>query len=559
MAKYKTEVEAPPVPHMFFEVGDVVETPSGKVFRHYGQGRWAQENYVSFETSPGGGNRKRGTVVTTGNGFSGLPAGRLQELLSWVKPVHLPILDPAQFVGMTPITSGAMTISHVAGAGDFSYGAVRLATSGAVTNLSALLPITDKPAGTFDGLHKAAATVHVRLKCSDWSKITRLYVSFCQNGGSTDRQLLSIVGDPKTVFGGTDPLFADRWNGVYRTVVVPAAKAIKVGAPANWGEASRYLDSITGVFFTVTSTAAVTIDIDRIYSPDWPVGVVVPIFDGWYDTAREFAISEFLPRGWGCGGSVVSGIPTGESPGESHLRELADCGFDVYAHGHDLAAELPAPIGAGTTADGFAKILARQSMLTRRLNGNTTGAMWHQWYQNSSGYNGTDMAGVLKRFGINACRHPCSDAEFGYDPYRSDYVASTNSVIGWWAWVPQQGRFNRPSIAAYNNVAVGADYAATGLSGTSRTLMQIVDHVAQSGLPVHAYNHRIVESPTTGNVTPKFARDWVAHMDELEKQGKILVLNPTTLEQLTYWRPGETFMRWDGEWVYRHDPSKIAF
>lgn len=55
MAKYKTEVEAPPVPHMFFEVGDVVETPSGKVFRHYGQGKWDQENYVSFETSPGGG------------------------------------------------------------------------------------------------------------------------------------------------------------------------------------------------------------------------------------------------------------------------------------------------------------------------------------------------------------------------------------------------------------------------------------------------------------------------------------------------------------------------
>lgn len=54
MAKYKTEVEAPPVPHMFFEVGDVVETPSGKVFRHYGQGKWDQENYVSFETSPGG-------------------------------------------------------------------------------------------------------------------------------------------------------------------------------------------------------------------------------------------------------------------------------------------------------------------------------------------------------------------------------------------------------------------------------------------------------------------------------------------------------------------------
>ena len=59
---------------------------------------------VTAVTGPGGGNIKRGTVVTTGNGVSGLPAGRLHELLSWVKPVHLPILDPAQFVGMTPIT-----------------------------------------------------------------------------------------------------------------------------------------------------------------------------------------------------------------------------------------------------------------------------------------------------------------------------------------------------------------------------------------------------------------------------------------------------------------------
>lgn len=85
MAKYKTEVEAPPVPHMFFEVGDVVETPSGKVFRHYGQGRWAQENYVSFETSPGGVVRLAAGEhdPLAGNGLDVAPPGCGTVLIDW--------------------------------------------------------------------------------------------------------------------------------------------------------------------------------------------------------------------------------------------------------------------------------------------------------------------------------------------------------------------------------------------------------------------------------------------------------------------------------------------
>ncbi|WP_415258883.1 hypothetical protein, partial [Thauera phenylacetica] len=80
---------------------------------------------MEYEMGPGWGLRKRGIVVTTGNGVSGLPADRLQELLSWVKPVHLPILDPAQFVGMTPITTTDMSITHEPGAGDYSADAIR--------------------------------------------------------------------------------------------------------------------------------------------------------------------------------------------------------------------------------------------------------------------------------------------------------------------------------------------------------------------------------------------------------------------------------------------------
>ena len=97
MAKYKTEVEAPPVPHMFFEVGDVVETPSGKVFRHYGQGKWAQENYVSFETSPGGvvefvaGSERMIHVAVVQQGIGAeLPARPTAEIVHWYAHDYLP-------------------------------------------------------------------------------------------------------------------------------------------------------------------------------------------------------------------------------------------------------------------------------------------------------------------------------------------------------------------------------------------------------------------------------------------------------------------------------------
>lgn len=77
--------------------------------------------------------------------------------------------------------------------------------------------------------------------------------------------------------------------------------------------------------------------------------------------------------------------------------------------------------------------------------------------------------------------------------------------------------------------------------------------------PVTMYTHAITESPSVFDSTPRAAAGWIAHMESEERAGNLLILNPTTLEYLTFWRPGETFMRWDGEWAYRHDPTRIAF
>lgn len=511
-------------------------------------------------TSPGGGIPKRGTVVTTGNGVSGLPAGRLQELLSWLKPVHLPILDPAQFIGMTPVVMNNVTVSHAPGAGDYSDGAIRVSTAAAETNKSALLPLPVRiEKGVKDRPVRAAGAVHIRLKCADWSQVTRLYISLCQNDGFANRRFAVVIGDPKSRHGTTNPAFSGRWNAQYRTIALPSSSFSASGAPTQWGYGGRYFEGITGVFFTLTTTAAVTIDIDRIYSPDWPVGIVTPIFDGWYQSGREMVMREFLPRGWGAGGSQNAVEAGGIYPGYADLRQMSDLGFDVFAHGHDVdGSGNPIGMTTGVTAARYAQVLSQQRAALAGAGVSPDGMRWHQWLQNTSSNAGFDMAGLLKRQGIDACRRPCSDGEWGIDPYDTTY---TQDIL--WSddatWLPMAGRFNRIMQQAYENIPQGADYDHPGSNTTRPTLKKRMDYVALASQPLCPYNHNILDTPGPFDVSTAFGRDWVAHMDELDKAGKIVVTNPTTLEYLTFWRPGDVYMRWDGEWVYRHDPTRIAF
>jgi len=518
------------------------------------------ETTVTATTSPGGGLRKRGTVVTTGNGVSGLPAGRLQELLSWVKPAHLPILDPAQFVGMTPITMNNVTITHQPGAGDFSDGAIRVATAGAEANKSALIPLPVRlEKGVRDQSIRAGGSVHIRLKCADWSNITRLYVSLCQDNGFANRRFAVLIGDPKSRHGITNPAHAAVWNNKYRTIALPSSAFLSSGSPSEWGYSARYFEPITGVFVTLTTTAAVEIDIDRIYSPDWPVGVVTPIFDGWYQSARDLVEREFLPRGWGAGGSQNAVEAGTFYPTYQDLRRMSDLGFDVFAHGHDVDAEGdPVGMTAGVTAARYSLVLAQQRAALAGAGVNPDGMRWHQWLQNTSLNAGFDMAGLLKRHGVDAGRRPCADAEWGIDPYDATY---TQDMI--WSddatWLPMAGRFNRLMQQAYENIPQAADYDHVGSTPARPTLRKRMDYIALASMPLCPYIHNIIDAPGPFDVSTAFGGDWIAHMDELERAGKILVTNPTTLEYLTFWRPGETFMRWDGEWVYRHDPTRIAF
>jgi hypothetical protein len=52
--------------------------------------------------------------------------------------------------------------------------------------------------------------------------------------------------------------------------------------------------------------------------------------------------------------------------------------------------------------------------------------------------------------------------------------------------------------------------------------------------------------------------DLLADLDTKQSAGQLIVLSPTQLEMLTYWREGDVYLRWDGEWVSR-STGAIAF
>lgn len=542
-----------------YNVGDVVDTPDSaiKSWRYLGAGEWEPNDAVRYTTGPGGGNRNRGTVVRAGDVVSGLPAGRLQELLSWMRPTHLPILQPQEHIGMTPIVSGVMTVSHDPTVGDFSGSSIKLAFSGAGT-VSARLPL---PAAVEQGVstrpRRAAGAVHYRMMCDDWSKVTRLYISLAEDGGSTNYWLGNLINAGESNFGMHDAAYSARWNNVWRTLVLQSKLFTKQGAAPDWGKSSRYYDGIDGIVIVAISTAAVNIWIDRIYSPDWPCAVITPIFDGWYASARNAAVNDYLPRGWGCGGSANTVEFGGIYPTYSDLRTMSDYGFDVFCHGHQLSGASAATMGASVSEQTFAPILSAQRRAILGAGVARQGMRWHQWLGNL-GYGAFDVAAHLRTHGVDASRADTVDGEFGVNPENTAALINS-SLIGEGAWVSRRGRFNRSYLASYHNIAQGAAYDATAVNPAKPTLASETDYVCKTGQVITNYDHQILASPSNADVSIDFHRARVSDWESREKAGELMILNPTMVELLTYWRPDDVYVRWDGEWVYRHDPTRIAF
>ena len=488
------------------------------------------------------------------------PDVRLRELLPWLKPVHVSILDPNQFQGASPIVSGALTISHVDGAGDFSADALRLAASGAVTDAQIHIPLpTPRTTHLAGRIRRAAGATHLRVKCSNWQAVTKFFVSLTDGPSGADRHEAQMVVGGKSAYGCTNPAYAAAWNDKYRTLPHSSADHYVVGTPKPWGDQSRYYTPY-GVMIEATTTGPVTWDIDRLYSPDWPAAAITQILDGWNREALDMAIAEFWPRGWGVTGSSSSLDKSWRRASNAEYRFLAAAGYDTIVHGSWTQAD-GTRVGMESSTPAIDFLHSFSDMRSGlALEGHQS--PFHQWLRNQGVYDGPDMGGLLKRYGIVAGRRAASDAEWGVNPWDAAYDNMRWSARS--PWVNYAGAYNHHAYEDYGNIAIHADYDAPKLQPTGFTFKERLEYSALSSNALMHYDHRSwdlsgVFDTDQYTTSVQWRRDFIAHSDELERQGKIVMTSARDLMYLTYLRPGDVFLRWDGEWVYRHDPTRIAF
>lgn len=486
--------------------------------------------------------------------YSFMHGRKINDLLGWCVPKNLPIMSPALHEGMTPIVNGALTMSQVATA-EYPGAAIQLDITGAGTTSAHLLFPTAGETAVQAYPVKAGGEIHFRIKVSDWTKITSLECYFCQNGGITNYRNIALVMANKTQFGGTDPAYSAAWNGVWRTIIFDSTEATVGGSPAAWGDSARYFD-VTGLRFICVVSAAVNIQIARVYSSEWPVGVVVPMFDAWYQSAQYYAKKDILAKGRGCGGSILSVGGAAKNPTAADIQTLVSLGADVYPHTHGVSGGVITGLSGAATAAQVSKWITEHVTALKTL-GLAGDVLHNVFYQNLAQYSGADMAGILKKFGITSSRGDCPDAEFGVNPATSSYMSLGSTQKETWA--RRRGRFNSRPIAAYTNMLNTDNYDAAGQNPSLPTLMSRVAYSALAKTPTLTYFHEILSTPTAVDTTPNFWSGFIDHITTLENAGNIIVLGPKDLEKLTYQRAGDIYMRWDGEWVYRAAPTQIAF
>jgi len=504
--------------------------------------------------------------------------GPLIEDVAKILPVHIPVLSPERHTAMAPIVAGSLTASYDAAFSERGRGSIKLARAGSTTSATVNIPLV-AGAEFPSTLFKAAARIHVRVFCDDWTQVQRLYIGFSKPGDPNSYQYFKVIEANVTPEGCTQVAAQPVWTNQWRTLVFHSdKKPAKVGTAAEWNRNAKYYDA-GGVVFTINQVNAATpvnLWIDRIYSPDWPIGFCTVIGDGAYGSFIDTVVSAFNTRGWklGVSGNRVDGTTSGVTryPSLTTLATLAAQGHDVFQHGHYLSGSTPVTLdgSAGQTETNVLNILALQQAAIRGALGGESarGTRWVQWLSNAGRYfGGVDMAGMMKDLGIQAGRAYCSDAEYGLDPWDAKFSTFFNSPYSesgarMCGWVPPNGRFNRPYTEFTIQPNGGAESPITRNTYAGGGLQRGLEYAANCGDGLIGYTHNVIAydgvNPVSNDCGVDLARDFIADLDDKTANDSIIVLSPTQLESLTYWRQGDVYLRWDGEWVNRSDGS-IAF
>ena len=162
-------------------------------------------------------------------------------------PTHRAVFNP-ELASLSDVTTTAGVVASLDNEtepGEFYRKSLVFTMAGAAaSNVQRVL----LPADTLFGStkRKFGYHTHLRIYCSDWSKVTNLSLS--PYTGASDMHEFWIVKSGVCDSGCMDPAFSSRWNAKFRTFQFHASTQNKGGSPAAWelGAVSQLISMLTG-------------------------------------------------------------------------------------------------------------------------------------------------------------------------------------------------------------------------------------------------------------------------------------------------------------------------
>lgn len=529
------------------EVGDIVQTPDApiKSWRYLGGGKWEPNDAVRFTaTSPGGGIASRIVPVQSIGGRAQITRDYLLE--RFPLPVNRNIADRSNIDLANATLPAGCTAEWVDAQDEFGGKALKLSfAANTPTNAHVVLPLLPDFRGNYP---KALPRLEWRLMSSNFQTLNRLYLNAAEDATST-KKYLWVANDNsgnKSQFGLKGP-YTTSINGRYRTLVTtPYSNLTAVSTPMAWDENNReYEIRAISVNVILAQEEGVNIPgdlyINRVSSPEWACGALITQMDGGYELSRLPIFHEFWTRGWP---GVVSRLyaDQGDYIPDEYWPDFIRAGWDVCQH---VAKQDVTAMDATVTEQVLDKILQDFKRFAVALGIQGSGLRTCSNLTNEAPIL-ANAAAVLRRNGILGARGQWSDEAFGIDPRSAlvDRTQITKPYPGGWA--PRWGRYNR----YYQDAGIGttAEARNTFAGSDSETLMRRI--VAGTDLG-WCYIHRVMDAPTQGNIGPAFARDYIAAIEERFARQELVPISATQADMLTYERPGDVYLSYDGAWKSR--------
>lgn len=461
-------------------------------------------------------------------------------------PTHRPLANPwnLNIAGATGTAGFVITLEDEPT--EFGGKVVKIALPQNVTGGSITIPINPDLTGQYP---KSGIESCLRIKCNSYEDVKRLY--FMAGDATLANGYLWVLSEDsqspaRSMFGLTNGPYPEKWNNVYRTLRLdPFGQVSKVGSPA-WDETNPDFE-MRAIRFTYTTNATPTyLYLSRYYSPEWDRGAIVVVSDGGYQLNHDNLLPHFASRGWP---GVVSRVANTDATytTDAQWTDWTRAGWDVCQH----ISIGGTACSASTTVAQIEQSLANFKALVATLKINNTGNyLASQFLQNAGRYVGSDMGGLLRSHGVQSNRGMTSDAEFGVDVWHANFYQTGWAPVRPHGFIPRLGRYNKWSMDPSDEAT---PLARDTYSGSK--LERAVALAANGKNLVRPYIHRTMDydgvNPGANNVGKNLVAGFVADLEQRFTVGALIPLSETQLDGLTYNRPGDVFVRWDGEWVSR--------